>query len=78
MKSLGGARISPDGKWIAASGYHEVLVFGTADFQPKGRWVGESTRIESLAFSPDSKHLAVAAGVPASLGEVQVWEVETG
>jgi mono/diheme cytochrome c family protein len=70
--------ISPDGKWIAASGYHEVLVFGTADFQPKGRWVGESTRIESIAFSPDSKHLAVAAGVPASLGEVQVWEVETG
>ncbi len=70
--------ISPDGRWIAASGYHEVLVFSTADFQPRGRWVGESTRIESLAFSPDSKSLAVAAGVPASLGEVQVWDVESG
>lgn len=70
--------ISPDGQWLAASGYHEVLVFSTADFQPRGRWVGESTRIESLAFSPDSRHLAVAAGVPASLGEVQVWEVGSG
>jgi len=70
--------VSPDGRWIAASGYHEVLVFGLADFKPHGRWVGESTRIESLAFSPDSKHLAVAAGVPARLGEVQVWEVESG
>lgn len=70
--------LSPDGQWLAASGYHEVLVFSTADLQPRGRWVGESTRIESLAFSPDSTLLAVAGGVPAILGEVQVWQVDTG
>lgn len=70
--------VSPDGRWLAVSGYHEVLVFETATFAPKGRWVGESTRIESLAFSPDSKLLAVAGGVPARMGEIQVWEVEAG
>ncbi len=70
--------ISPDGRWLASSGYHEVLVFETEGLKPYGRWVGESTRIESLAFSMDSRSLAVAAGVPARLGEVQIWNVETG
>ncbi len=70
--------VSPDGKWLAVSGYHEVLVFGLPDFRRAGRWMGESTRIESLAFSPDSMRLAVAGGVPARFGEVQVWDVATG
>lgn len=70
--------VSPDGRWLAAAGYHEVLVFSTETFARHGRWVGESTRIESVAFSPDSKRLAVAGGVPARMGEVQVWEVASG
>jgi mono/diheme cytochrome c family protein len=70
--------VSPDGRWLATSGYHEVLVFSLPDYERVGRWVGEATRIESLAFSPDSKHLAVAGGVPARAGQIQVWSVETG
>ena len=40
-----------------------------------GRLVGLSERIESLRFSPDGKRLAVTGGLPARLGEVQVWDV---
>ena len=39
------------------------------------RLVGLSERIQSLAFSPDGKKLAVAGGSPARLGEIQVWDV---
>ncbi len=38
-------------------------------------WSGLSERIESLAFSPDGKKLAVTGGRPARMGEVQVWDV---
>ena len=70
--------VSADGKWLAVSGYHEVLVFGMPGFHRAGRWMGESTRIESLAFSPDSTRLAMSGGAPAKFGEVQVWDVATG
>ncbi len=39
------------------------------------RLIGKSDRIESVRFSPDGTRLAVAGGVPAELGEVQVWDV---
>lgn len=67
--------VSPDGKWLAVSGYHEVFLFDTATLTLKSRLLGESPRIESLAFSPDSTRLAVSAGAPARFGEVQVWSI---
>lgn len=67
--------VSPDGRWLAISGYHEVFLVDAKDLSLRGRLVGESTRIESLAFSPDSRQLAVAAGAPARFGEIQVWDV---
>ncbi|MBM3901658.1 MAG: hypothetical protein FJ379_06155 [Verrucomicrobia bacterium] len=67
--------VSPDGHWLAISGYHEVFLVDAKDLSLRGRLVGESTRIESLAFSPDSRQLAVAAGAPARFGEIQVWDV---
>ena len=39
------------------------------------RLVGLSERIQSLAFSPDGKYLAVTGGSPGRFGEVQVWDV---
>ena len=39
------------------------------------RLVGLSERIESVAFSPDGKRLAVTGGLPGRMGEVQVWDV---
>jgi len=66
---------SPDGKLLAVSGYHEVLLLAGPESNIVARFVGESPRIESLAFSPDGKKLAVAASAPARFGEVQIWEV---
>lgn len=72
---------SPDGKLLAVSGYHEVLLHDVSDPSaagdaPVARLVGLSERIEAAVFSPDGKLLAVAGGSPGRMGEVQVWDVE--
>lgn len=67
---------SPDGKWLAISGFHEVLVVATGNWELKKRLIGLSERIESVAFSHDSARLAVTGGSPGRMGEVQVWDVE--
>jgi WD40 repeat protein len=69
--------ISPDGRMIAASGYHEVLLTGLTDGKLIARLPGKSKRIHSVSFTPDSKTLVAVGGDPAQSGEVQVWDVET-
>ena len=66
---------SPDGSLLAVSGYHEVLLHKADGSGLVARLVGISDRIQSLAFSPDGKELAVAAGVPFRFGELQIWNV---
>jgi WD40 repeat protein len=66
---------SPDGKLLAVAGYHEVLIVKADGSGIVARLVGMSERIESVKFSPDGKQLAVAGGLPARLGEVQIWDV---
>ncbi len=66
---------SPDGKLLAVSGYHEVLLHKADGSGLVARLVGLSERIQSLAFSPDGTLLAVAGGSPARFGEVQIWDV---
>src|SRR5436309_5785177 len=68
---------SPDGKLLAVSGYHEVLLHSADGSNLLARFVGESPRIESLAFSSDGKLLAVAGSAPARFGEIQIWDVTT-
>jgi WD40 repeat protein len=65
---------SPDGRRLAVSGYHEVILHGGAESNVVARLVGESPRIESIAFSPDGKRIAVAGSAPARFGEVQIWD----
>ncbi len=65
---------SADGKVLAVSGYHEVLLLAGAGSNIVARLVGESPRIESLAFSPDGRRLAVASSAPARFGEIQLWD----
>lgn len=67
---------SPDGKLLAVAGFHEVLLHHADGSGIVARLVGLSERIESVRFSPDGKLLAVAGGLPARMGEVQVWDVE--
>lgn len=69
---------SPDGKWLAVSGFQEVLLVDTAAQQTVQRLIGLSQRIESINFSPDSSRLAVTGGSSGRLGEVQLWDVATG
>ncbi len=67
---------SPDGQLLAVAGFHEVLLMKADGSELVARLVGVSERIESVKFSPDGKQLAVAGGLPARMGEVQVWDVE--
>jgi mono/diheme cytochrome c family protein len=69
---------SPDAKWLATSGFHEVFLIDTQTWKLSKRLVGLSERIESLNFSPDSTRLAVTGGSPGRMGEVQVWDVAQG
>jgi mono/diheme cytochrome c family protein/roadblock/LC7 domain-containing protein len=66
---------SPDGKLLAISGYHEVLLRSADGAELIGRLIGQSERIEKAVFSPDSSKLAVVGGSPGRLGEVQIWDV---
>ncbi|MHC2069184.1 WD40 domain-containing protein [Bremerella sp. T1] len=66
---------SPDGKLLAVSGYHEVVLQHADGSGIAGRLIGMSERIESVAFSPDGTKLAVAGGSPGRLGELQLWNV---
>jgi WD40 repeat protein len=66
---------SPDGKWLAVSGHHEVLLHRADGSGLEARLVGLSERIQSLAFSPDGKSLAVSGGNPGIFGEVQIWDL---
>ncbi|MGE3776645.1 MAG: c-type cytochrome domain-containing protein, partial [Pirellulaceae bacterium] len=66
---------SPDGQWLAISGYHEVLLY-RPEQGLEGRLIGLSERIESAVFSPDGRQLAVTGGSPGRLGEIQLWRVE--
>ncbi len=67
---------SPDGKLLAVSGYHEVILCHGDGSGIAARLVGLSERIESAVFSPDGKKLAVTGGSPGRMGEVQIWDVE--
>ena len=68
---------SPDGKRLAVSGYHEVLVHDLNGTNPPARLLGESPRIESIAYSPDGKLIGVSGGAPALFGEIQIWNAES-
>jgi DNA-binding beta-propeller fold protein YncE/mono/diheme cytochrome c family protein len=66
---------SPDGKYLAVAGFHEVLLHKADGSGLVARLIGLSERIQSVAFSPDGKSLAAVGGSPGRFGEVQVWDV---
>jgi WD40 repeat protein len=69
---------SPDGRLLAVSGFHEILLHSADGAQIVNRLVGESPRIESICFSSDGRLLAAAGGAPAEYGEIQIWQVADG
>ena len=68
---------APDGKTLAVTGYHEVLLFDTEKYAIQSRLIGISERVQSVAYSPDGKKLAAAGGAPGRFGEIQIWNPET-
>ncbi len=68
---------SPDGKVLAISGYHEVLLEDPTGSNIVARLLGESPRIESITYSRDGKLLGVAGSAPARFGEIQIWDAAT-
>jgi WD40 repeat protein len=68
-------RFSPDGQFLAVSGYHEILLHRSDGSGLVARLIGQSERIQSLAFSPDGRYLAASGGTPGQFGEVQIWEL---
>lgn len=69
---------SPDGSQIASSGYHEVLVWNTADGAMVRRISNVAERIYDLEYSADGTTLAVAAGTPGQLGELKLFSAADG
>jgi hypothetical protein len=69
---------SPDGSLLATSGYHEVLLWKTADGTLARRIQNVAASVYGLSFHPDGQRLAVAAGTPGETGEVKVFQVADG
>jgi len=69
---------SPDGKQIASSGYHEVLIWNSETGELLQRISNIAERIYDIAYNPDGTKLAVAAGTPAQIGEAKIFDVSNG
>ena len=65
---------SPDGALLAVAGFHEVLLHRADGSGLVARLVGLAERVQAVRFSPDGSRLAVAGGLPARMGEVQIWD----
>jgi WD40 repeat protein len=63
---------SPDGKTLAASGYHEVTLWDAETGAMRGRLKNLPQRTLGLAWSADGKRLAVAGGTPGAGGELRL------
>ena len=78
LPTISSLDFSPDGKTLAVSGNHEVLLLDAESGSLLRRMIGASPRIESVRFSPDGMRLAVTGGSPGEAGELQVWNAVTG
>jgi WD40 repeat protein len=69
---------SRDGSTIAASGYHEITFWKTADGALDRRLTGLAERVYDIAYSPDGKWMATASGDPGVYGVAKLWLAEPG
>jgi WD40 repeat protein len=69
---------SRDGTAIAASGYHEITYWKTANGTLDRRQSGLAERVYGITYSPDGKWMATASGDPGIFGAVKLWLAEPG
>jgi WD40 repeat protein len=63
---------SPDGRELAASGYHEVGIWNPSDGALLRRFKDMPQQVQALGFSPDGAMLAVCGGTPGRSGEAKL------
>ncbi len=69
---------SRDGSSVAASGFHEITFWKTADLALDRRLTGLGERVYDIAYSPDGKWMATASGDPGVYGVARLWIAEEG
>lgn len=69
---------SPDGKQLAASGYHEITLWDAANGKLLRRVQNLPQRIQALAWHPAGQWLAVGGGTPGQSGEIALVDMTKG
>lgn len=69
---------SPDGSQLLSSGYHEVLLWNTADGTLIRRISNLAERVYDVEYSADGQSVVVASGTPGQLGELKLFNVADG
>ena len=67
-----------EGDELLVSGYHEVTAWNPQDGTLRRRIRNQGQRTYALSLAPDGKQLAAASGTPGELGELRLFDVETG
>jgi WD40 repeat protein len=80
LPAVSALAFSPDGRELAVPGYREVRRIGLAgaSMSPRGVVRGAIDLVRGVAYSADGKWIAGAGGIPGSVGEVLLWNAETG
>ena len=69
---------SADGRELAVSGFREITIWAAASGQLLRRIGNVAPRTYALAWSADGKRIAAGGGIPGELGEVRLFEADTG
>lgn len=69
---------SPDGRELAASGYHEIVIWDPSDGALLRRIKNIPLQVQALAFNTDGSVLAVAGGTPGRFGEAKLINPNDG
>ena len=69
---------SPDGRTLAAGGFHEVTLWDSHTGTLQARWTNLVERIHDLVYAPEGGPLLVVGGNPGRLGEARLLDTKDG
>jgi len=65
---------SPDGKWLAAGNYGQVVIWDLTVARPAKFLTNVLGAVNDARFSPDGRLLAVAGGQPSAKGDLRIYQ----